>query len=170
MNKAIHLTAPAHATDSLLQIVTSALAAAGAAPSLPPHELIRLGRFRSQTALTFSTPYPPVLFSVWVHDRRVQNPDLPPPPSSTIRIFPRPKMFPVSDSISAALPGWASRLLPLTPAASRHFVAVDKPGGVPVHETMSNAVQVRGWREAFTRRTADNALAVHSCWGAHSSG
>ena len=75
---------------------------------------------------------PSLLFSVWVSDRRMQEPNLPPPPSSPIRIFPRPKLFPIADAIGTSRPDWASRLLPLPPAASRHFVAVDKPGGVPV--------------------------------------
>lgn len=139
MNKAVRLTTPAHSALPLIQVVTNALASAGASPSLSPGNLIRLG-------------------SVWVGDHRVQHPDSLSPPLSPIRIFPRPKLFPVFDEIGTSQPDWASRLLPLSPEASRHFVAVDKPGGVPVHETTSNAVQctLAGVRRAL----ADNNLHV----------
>jgi hypothetical protein len=164
MNKAIHLTAPAYNTLPLLQIVANALASTGASPSLSPDQLIRLGRWCCKQPSTLPSARLPVLpspFSVWVSNHRVQSPDLAPSPLSPIRIFPRPKLFPVFDDIGTIHPDWTSRLLPLAPAASRHFVAVDKPGGVPVRAALRPLLKRFNSKGRCTRPRATQC-SVHS--------
>ncbi|KAJ1488474.1 hypothetical protein T484DRAFT_2091593 [Baffinella frigidus] len=55
------------------------------------------------------------------------------PKDAYLRVHTNPRRFPVARSTD-----WPSRIVSTTP----HFAVINKPGGVPVHATLDNAVEV----------------------------